>query len=105
MARQKSRTLLLWEESPERVRYFLLPGGMEKEDLKLLQTANGHMINVDDTEEDVSLALNTISDRLARAKYRENPDQGDGVWLCHETKLEELQHIDINRVFHAGFAL
>jgi len=91
------RVLLVWDENPERIRFYLIEDP-SKHQLEMLEIANDKYINSDDDNEGMSFLNIAIED----GEYG-NGEEHAGIWK--ENEVETPIGGPIDRVFHSGFVL
>jgi len=91
------RVLLIWEEVPERLRFYLIEDPTP-EQTKMLELANGMLINSDDENEGMAY-LNVA---LSSPEYS-NGESHAGIWMNNE--VETPVQGPIARMYHSGFMM
>lgn len=86
---------MVWDENPEQIRFYEIEDPT-KEQLKMLELANGKYINSDPGND----GMEFVSVALMDAEYSDGQEHA-GIWRENEVDTPVAGPID--RVFHSGF--
>lgn len=97
------KTLLIWEEIPEKTRFFALTD-LTQTDYEALSSAHGKIINCDDENEGMTFLNAALTPDIKKEKYGVDLSYPD--WSRFEIEIEALSNSGpFDRVFWSGFAL
>lgn len=89
--------LLVWEENPESVKFFLIKDPTEFQ-LKMLNEANNRLVNGEEMNDGMEYLMNA----LAKEEYKDDSFKDTDWHLCEvKTPISSK----INKVFYSGFVL
>lgn len=97
------KTLLIWEEIPEKTRFFVLEN-LTQTDYEALSSAHGKVINCDEENDGMKYLSSSLTPDAKKEEYGVDLSYPD--WSVFEIKIEKLSNAGPwDRVFWSGFAL
>lgn len=96
--------LLIWEERPERIRYFALPQIEADSEWYILHQAHGVMINGTENDEYAFKVFGCL-EKAEDTKNTGTPRAFDGKWVRFEVEEAALPTLHITKVYKSGFIL
>ncbi len=98
--------LLIWEENPEQIKFYLLPEEEANKHREYLDQAHDKMINSDDMNDGMRF-LNTALASHEAEVAEEGFEDYLGVWAKHQYKhtANPITGVNITKVYKSGFCL
>ena len=102
MTEKKEYVLLMWARDSFDNHFYLLPfDDLSLNDLQLLRSANGNLINDCDNEAVVNAML-LIDDYLTDPSDANNPERA-GKWKDYEVKREDVRKVYVAEMCDSGW--